>query len=142
MLSNTIAIADTMSPAESSRAATQLSAPREQGTLAYAYRRSVVALSSIFGGADADAYAHAHGDREYAEREPLLASESAGPSNGHGYGATDPSPSTSSSSAARARPHIRKPKRVVTQSKVEAKVWFANEVSRPPPFPPHSLLPH
>ncbi|GAC99151.1 vacuole fusion non-autophagic-related protein [Pseudozyma hubeiensis SY62] len=106
--------------ADSRQAASTLSDPPEQGTLAYAYRRSVVALQSVFGG---------NTDSQYAEREPLLNGQdqqdnngAASASNG-GYGAVASSSRTDSSSRAR----IRKPKKVVSQSKVEAKVWFANE---------------
>ncbi|PWZ01877.1 hypothetical protein BCV70DRAFT_198157 [Testicularia cyperi] len=102
-----------MSPQSSRQAATSLSDPPQQGTLAYAYRRSVVALQSVFGG---------NSESQYAEREPLLSEHrddqpSASGSGSNGYGATGES----------GRPRIRKPKKIVSQSKVEAKVWFANE---------------
>ncbi|SPO28769.1 related to VTC1  len=100
-----------MSTQASRQAANSLSDPPQQGTLAYAYRRSVVALQSVFGG---------NTDSQYAEREPLLNeynsnNDQTTPSGSNGYGAV------ASSS------RIRKPKKVVSQSKVEAKVWFANE---------------
>ena len=104
----------------SRQAANSLSTPSQQGTLAYAYRRSVVALQSVFGG---------NTDSQYAEREPLLngdelqANAGASASNGNaGYGAV-----ASASRSQSSRPRIRKPKKVISQSKVEAKVWFANE---------------
>lgn len=107
-----------MSTQASRQAASSLSDPPQQGTLAYAYRRSVVALQSVFGG---------NTDAQYAEREPLLSEHNnennqGGPSGSNGYGAVASSSRTDSS-----RPRIRKPKAVVSQSKVEAKVWFANE---------------
>ncbi|EST06913.1 protein of unknown function DUF202 [Kalmanozyma brasiliensis GHG001] len=106
-----------MSTQTSSRqAANSLSDPPEQGTLSYAYRRSVVALQSVFGGSK---------DSQYAEREPLLnnqQNDNTDASGSNGYGAV-----ASSSNAESSRPRIRKPKKVVSQSKVEAKVWFANE---------------
>ena len=125
----TTARTQTMS-AQSRQAANSLADPPHQGTLAYAYRRSVVMLQSVFG---------ANSDSQYAEREPLLSnhddnatqaaaaaaaatavSASSSASNGGGYGAV-----ASSSRGGASR--IRKPKKVVSQSKVEAKVWFANE---------------
>ncbi|CBQ68269.1 conserved hypothetical protein [Sporisorium reilianum SRZ2] len=102
-----------MSTQASRQAANSLSDPPQQGTLAYAYRRSVVALQSVFGG---------NADSQYAEREPLLSSNQ---DNGGSYGALAGSSSSSSSRTPASR--IRKPKKVVSQSKVEAKVWFANE---------------
>lgn len=99
--------------ADSRRAATSLSNPPQQGTLAYAYRRSVVALQGVFG---------VNTDSQYAEREPLLADHEQHDNNNASYGAV-----ASSSRSDSSRPRIRKPKKVVTQSKVEAKVWFANE---------------
>ncbi|EPQ31046.1 uncharacterized protein PFL1_01235 [Pseudozyma flocculosa PF-1] len=104
-----------------------LSTPSSSGTLSLAYRRSVVALQSLFGSGSS---------QNYAEREPLLSSSSGQPQNGgdegysvagpssargNGYGATEAGPS------GEARRRIPKPKKVITQSKVEAKVWFANE---------------
>ncbi|KAJ1033814.1 hypothetical protein NDA16_000024 [Ustilago loliicola] len=102
---------------QSRQAANSLSDPPQQGTLAYAYRRSVVALQSVFGG---------NSDSQYAEREPLLNehTDPNAPSSSNGYGAVASSSSSRSDSS---RPRIRKPKKVVSQSKVEAKVWFANE---------------
>ncbi|CDU25183.1 related to VTC1-subunit of the vacuolar transporter chaperone complex [Sporisorium scitamineum] len=106
-----------MSTQASPEAATSLADPPQQGTLAFAYRRSVVALQSVFG---------ANTDSQYAEREPLLSNQdndgnaAAGPNANGGYGAVASSSRTPSS-------RIRKPKKVVSQSKVEAKVWFANE---------------
>lgn len=105
----------------SRQAATSLSDPPESGTLAYAYRRSVVALQSVFGG---------NSSSQYAEREPLLQehhnhnnNDQASGSGSNGYGAV----ASSSANPDSPRPRIRKPKKVVSQSKVEAKVWFANE---------------
>lgn len=100
-----------MSTQASRQAANSLSDPLQQGSLAYAYRRSVVALQSVFGG---------NTDSQYAEREPLLnefnsQNNQNTASGSNGYGAV------ASSS------RIRKPNKVVSQSKVEAKVWFANE---------------
>ena len=106
-----------MSTQASRQAANSLSNPPQQGTLAYAYRRSVVALQSMFGGSN---------DSQYAEREPLLnehnQNDENAPSSSNGYGAVASSSRNDASS-----PRIRKPKKVVSQSKVEAKVWFANE---------------
>lgn len=101
---------------QSRQAANSLSDPPQQGTLAYAYRRSIIALQSVFG---------ANSESQYAEREPLLnehnsANDPNAPSSSNGYGAVFSSSSSS-------RPRIRKPNKVVSQSKVEAKVWFANE---------------
>nr|CDI54406.1 conserved hypothetical protein [Melanopsichium pennsylvanicum 4]SNX85349.1 related to VTC1 \ len=105
-----------MSTHNSRHAANSLSDPPQQGTLAYAYRRSVVALHSLFG---------TNSDSQYAEREPLLNHQNhhtAPSSNNNGYGAVA---STSRSNSS--QPRIRKPNKVISQSKVEAKVWFANE---------------
>ncbi|CCF50442.1 hypothetical protein NDA11_001444 [Ustilago hordei] len=105
--------------AQSVQAANSLSDPGQQGTLAYAYRRSIIALHSVFGG---------NSDAQYAEREPLLNQNNASndpnaPSGCNTYGAVASSSSRSDS----CRPRIRKPNKLVSQSKVEAKVWFANE---------------
>ncbi|KAN0065955.1 hypothetical protein ACQY0O_001089 [Thecaphora frezii] len=104
-----------MSTASRRSAVQNLSTPSSAGTLSYAYRRSVVALHSLFNGANPSS-------THYAEREPLLSRETdadnahalAGSSNG--YGAT--------TSNRVSRPP---PPKVSSQSKVEAKVWFANE---------------
>ncbi|SPC62887.1 related to VTC1  len=105
--------------AQSVQAANSLSDPGQQGTLAYAYRRSIIALHSVFGG---------NSDAQYAEREPLLSQHNPSndpnaPSGCNTYGAVASCSSRSDS----CRPRIRKPNKLVSQSKVEAKVWFANE---------------
>ncbi|GAC74300.1 component of vacuolar transporter chaperone [Moesziomyces antarcticus T-34] len=107
-----------MSASASREAAASLSNPPQQGTLALAYRRSVVALQNVFG---------LNPDSQYAEREPLLSNHDGdedAPSGANGYGAVA---SGSRDAGASSRPRIRKPKKIVSQSKVEAKVWFANE---------------
>lgn len=85
-------------------ARTSLATPAQQGSLASVYRRSMVALHSLFGANTGN----------YAEREPLLSNEQDGQGSSSQYGAMG-------------RARIRKPKKVALQGRVEAKVWFANE---------------
>ncbi|PWN48807.1 hypothetical protein IE53DRAFT_370301 [Violaceomyces palustris] len=104
-----------MASSDSHQAASSLSNPTEQGTLALAYRKSVVALQSIFGSRD--------NSDQYAEREPLLSN-----SNDNGNGNASSSRSQYGSVAGQGpQRRIAKPKKISTPNKVEAKVWFANE---------------
>ncbi|KAL9935206.1 hypothetical protein V8E36_005554 [Tilletia maclaganii] len=100
----------------SSTAAGNLAHPSERGTLGLAWRRSVVALQSVFGtgeGSSSDAQTR-------AEREPLL--DGNGNTNGlgaeQGYGRVLDLPPER---------RVPKPKAVISPLRVEAKVWFANE---------------
>ncbi|KAK0523025.1 hypothetical protein OC834_003008 [Tilletia horrida] len=97
----------------SSAAAGNLSHPPERGTLSLAYRRSVVALQSVFGGGSGSS-----SDQQRAEREPLLDSNGAGLGAEHGYGSVLDLPPER---------RVPKPKAVISPVRVEAKVWFANE---------------
>ena len=118
----------------STQAASSLAEPSSRGTLSFAYRRSVVALQNVFGANPSKAHAQ---EQSQAEREPLLAEASsssrpasnanAGPSSGgNGYGATDRAQTPGTEGWER---RVRKPKQVISPVRVEAKVWFANEVS-------------
>lgn len=90
----------------SSEAAASLSNPPQRGTLSLAFRRSVVALQSTFGWP---------GAAEQAEREHF-------DENGvQSYGSVMDLPPER---------RVPRPRPVKSAVRVEAKVWFANEVSR------------
>ena len=91
-------------------AANNLSEPGERGTLGLAYRRSVMALQNVFGGT---------GNQEQGEREPLMDDQD-GAQAGTSYGSVLDLPPAR---------RVPKPKAVKSPVRVEAKVWFANEVS-------------
>ncbi|CAD6893686.1 unnamed protein product [Tilletia controversa] len=97
----------------SSAAADHLAHPSERGTLQLAFRRSVVALQSVFGGGHADSEAHR------AEREPLL--------EGNGNSALGAEQGYGSVLDLPPERRVPKPKAVISPLRVEAKVWFANE---------------
>ena len=100
--------------AQQRTAANSLADPPQRGTLSLAYRRSVVALQNVFGMNPASSHPLSQEERE---RQPLLRDAGAG-----GYGATsEQNPSDWQS-------RVRKPKQVISPLRVEAKVWFANEV--------------
>lgn len=98
-------------------AANNLSEPSERGTLGYAYRRSVMALSNVLNF-------RGNGNADGSEREPLLNEQQRDGVNNNQAG-------TSYGSVLDLPPERRvpKPKAVKSPVRVEAKVWFANEVS-------------
>ncbi|KAE8254360.1 hypothetical protein A4X13_0g3447 [Tilletia indica] len=97
----------------SSTAVDNLAHPSERGTLSLAYRRSVVALQSVFGGGSGDS------GTQRAEREPLIARDGDGALGAEqGYGSVLDLPPER---------RVPKPKAVISPVRVEAKVWFANE---------------
>ncbi|KAK0544802.1 hypothetical protein OC846_005926 [Tilletia horrida] len=102
----------------SSAAAGNLAHPSERGTLSLAYRRSVVALQSVFGGGGATS------ESERAEREPLLDSNGNTTAGAAGLGAEQGYGSVLDLPPER---RVPKPKAVISPVRVEAKVWFANE---------------
>lgn len=101
--------------ATTSQARKTLATPAQPGTLSSAYRRSLYALQNVFSS-------NPNANLQ-AEREPLL--------NGHDDGQGTSSGQNQYGSVLDLPPEMRvpKPKKVISQVRVEAKVWFANEVS-------------
>ena len=102
-----------------SNAASQLAPAREQGSLRLAYRRSVVALQQALGWKEQPIL------EEEGENDPLLRNNGEGSSQsvrqqGGSYGSVLDLPPDQ---------RVPKPKKVRGPVRVEAKVWFANEVS-------------
>lgn len=93
-------------------AANQLSEQSQRGTLGLAYRKSVMSLQSLFG------WKSSSGNTSQAEREPLLDDQD-GATAGPSYGSVLDLPPER---------RVPKPKIVKSPVRVEAKVWFANEV--------------
>lgn len=91
-------------------AANQLSEQSQRGTLGLAYRKSVMSLQSLFGWKSSST--------SHAEREPLLDDQD-GATAGPSYGSVLDLPPER---------RVPKPKIVKSPVRVEAKVWFANEV--------------
>lgn len=103
-----------------SNAASQLAPAREQGSLRLAYRRSVVALQQALGWKEQSIL-----EEEGGENDPLLRNNGEGSSQsvrqqGGAYGSVLDLPPDQ---------RVPKPKKVRGPVRVEAKVWFANEVS-------------
>lgn len=110
------------SRATTTAAADRLAGPRERGTLRLAYRRSAMGLSSIMERLLPGSTGTVTGEQSNAgEREPLLNNEQQGAAA---------APSTSYGSVLDLPParRVPKPKPVKSPVRVEAKVWFANEV--------------
>lgn len=106
-----------MTSTSHSAAANNLSEERQIGTLGLTYRKSVMSLQSVFGWKSSNA----QNTEQQSEREPLLNNNDeqtaqAGPS----YGSVLDLPPAR---------RVPKPKTVKSPVRVEAKVWFANEVS-------------
>jgi hypothetical protein len=96
-------------------AANQLAKGRQSGTLGLAYRKSVMSLQSVFG------WKSNSQATEQSEREPLLNETDNGQARaGPSYGSVLDLPPAR---------RVPKPKAVKSPVRVEAKVWFANEVS-------------
>lgn len=92
-------------------AADRLASPREHGTLRLAYRRSAMALQNVFDWLKPQ--------EPQGERESLLQSENREGNSSAQYGSTLQVP---------ADQRVPRPKPVKSPVRVEAKVWFANEV--------------
>lgn len=104
-----------------SNPASHLAPQREQGSLRLAYRRSVVALQQAFGWKEQSILEEEGGN----ENDPLLQNNGEGSSQGvrqqgGTYGSVLDLPPDQ---------RVPKPKKVRGPVRVEAKVWFANEVS-------------
>jgi hypothetical protein len=104
-----------------SNAANQLAPAREQGSLRLAYRRSVVALQQAFGWKEQPILE----EEGAGENDPLLRNNGEGSSQGvrqgGAYGSVLDLPPSQ---------RVPKPKKIRGPVRVEAKVWFANEVSK------------
>lgn len=106
--------------ATTSQARASLATPAQPGTLSAAYRRSLYALQNVFSSNPDSS--------QQAEREPLL--NSSGVPNGNGEGSSTGATRYGSVLDLPPEQRVPKPKKVSSQVRVEAKVWFANEVSR------------